>query len=59
VWFPQGHGEVRCPVYDRARLVAGNRIVGPAIVEQYDSTTVINPGWHARLDGWGTLVLAR
>ncbi len=30
--------------YDRAALKAGNRLAGPAIVNQYDSTTVIPPG---------------
>ena len=30
--------------YDRAALKAGNRLEGPAIVNQYDSTTVIPPG---------------
>ena len=59
VFFPQSKGNMRCPVYVRARLTAGNEIAGPAIVEQYDSTTVINPGWHARLDEWGTLVVSK
>ena len=45
------------PVLDRARLRPGNRIAGPAIVEQMDSTTVILPGWTARVDGFGNLVL--
>ncbi len=57
VYFPHGAGRVNCPVYVRDRLAAGNVIEGPAIVEQYDSTTVINPGWRGRLDEWGSLVL--
>jgi len=59
VWFPQSRGKMRCPVYVRERLRAGDRIVGPAIVEQYDSTTVVNPDWHGRVDQWGSLVLQR
>lgn len=59
VHFPQEKGIVECPVYDRGRLRAGNEIAGPAIVEQYDSTTVVNPGWRGRLDPWGTLVLTK
>ncbi|MFT4585135.1 MAG: N-methylhydantoinase A [Gammaproteobacteria bacterium] len=59
VYFPQTQGKVSCPVYERAKLLAGNRFEGPAIVEQYDSTTVVNPGWHARLDEWGSLVLIK
>lgn len=42
VWFPES-GFVRTPVYDRARLPAGARIIGPAIVEQMDATTVVPP----------------
>ena len=41
VWLPEAGGFVACPVYDRERLRAGNRIDGPAIVEQMDATTVI------------------
>ena len=59
VFFPQTHGTVKCPVYIREKLKAGNEISGPAIVEQYDSTTVMNPGWNGRVDEWGTLVLSR
>jgi N-methylhydantoinase A len=29
---------------------------GPFIVEEYDATTVIPPGWRARLDAWGAIV---
>lgn len=58
VWFPQS-GSQKCPVYLREKLRAGNEIPGPAIIEQYDSTTVINPGWNSRVDPWGTLVLSK
>jgi N-methylhydantoinase A len=46
-------------VYSREDVAAGSRLAGPAIVVQMDSTTVINPGWGARADGWGNLVLER
>jgi 5-oxoprolinase (ATP-hydrolysing) len=47
----------RCqtPFYERERLLAGDRIAGPAIVEQYDSTTVIPPGLTAEIDRWGNI----
>jgi N-methylhydantoinase A len=32
---------------------------GPLIVEEYDTTTVVRPGWSARLDGWNNIVLER
>jgi N-methylhydantoinase A len=38
------------PVYDRARLAPGMTIAGPAIVEQADTTSVIEPGMTARID---------
>ena len=59
VYFGDGTGSVRCPVYERALLASGHRIRGPAIIEQYDSTTVVNPGWEGTVDPWGTLVLSR
>jgi N-methylhydantoinase A len=44
-------------VYDRDKLLAGNRISGPALVTQMDSTTLIPPGWQAIVDPQGNLVL--
>ncbi len=42
VWFDEGTTE--CAIYRREDLVAGQRITGPAIVEELDSTTLIDPG---------------
>ena len=44
-------------VYERSRLKAGNVIVGPAIVEQMDTTTVVAPGWTARVEGFGNIII--
>jgi len=52
-----GVGWIETPVYDRARLAAGQRIDGPAVVEQLDATTVLLPGDRARVDGVGNLVV--
>jgi N-methylhydantoinase A len=46
-------------VYDRARLPAGARVAGPAIVEQIDTTTVIPPGHEARVEPSGNLRIRR
>jgi N-methylhydantoinase A/oxoprolinase/acetone carboxylase beta subunit len=43
--------------YDRASLLAGNQLSGPAIVNQYDSTTVVPPGLSARVDRFGNIVI--
>ena len=44
-------------VYDRALLVPGNEIAGPAIVEQVDTTVLIETGWHGTVAPDGTLLL--
>lgn len=46
-------------IYDRDKLVVGATFSGPAIVEQFDATTVVPPGWNATVDRHGNLVLAR
>jgi N-methylhydantoinase A/oxoprolinase/acetone carboxylase beta subunit len=58
-WFLVGGELERVPTryYDRAALKAGNRLEGPAIVSQYDSTTVIPPGVGARVDQSGNIVI--
>ena len=44
-------------IYDRSKLAAGNLILGPAIVTEMDSTTLILPGHHAKVDKFGTLLI--
>ena len=50
-------GPVTAAVYDRAALSAGTEIDGPAIVEQVDTTTLIEAGWHGTVAPNGTLLL--
>lgn len=57
VWLPEAGGLTRVPVYDRERLEPGNRITGPAIVEQMDATTVILPGMSGRVEPYLNLIL--
>ncbi|HZQ64646.1 MAG TPA: hydantoinase/oxoprolinase family protein [Gaiellaceae bacterium] len=45
--------------YDRTLLPAGEAFPGPAILFQRDTTTVVPPGWTARADASGSLVLSR
>jgi N-methylhydantoinase A len=52
-------GRVRATLYERDRLGVGAEIAGPAIVEQFDATTVIPPDWRARIDGYRNLILER
>jgi N-methylhydantoinase A len=46
-------------LYERDRLDVGAEIAGPAIVEQFDATTVIPPGWSARVDRRRNLILEK
>ena len=55
--FAEAGGLRDCPVYDRERLTAGNQLAGPALVEQFDSTTLIYPGQTATVDEWGFLLI--
>jgi N-methylhydantoinase A len=57
VWLPETGGLVRCPVYNREQLRAGNRIAGPAIVEQMDATTLVLPGMTGRVERYLSLIL--
>lgn len=52
-----GDGDVECPVYDRAKLGAGTKLSGPAIITQLDSTTVLFPGDAAEVDKYGSLIV--
>ena len=53
------HGGQWIPVdvYSRDRVGAGTVVQGPAIIEQADTTTFLLPGWQARADRLGTLLL--
>lgn len=51
-YFDEASGRVDTPVYDRSLLRAGTRLIGPAVIEQLDSTTVVPPGTPAMIDEW-------
>ncbi|AHK05224.1 conversion of mannopinic acid to glutamic acid and mannose (plasmid) [Agrobacterium tumefaciens LBA4213 (Ach5)] len=57
VYMDEAKDFVSCPVYAREKLKPGNRIVGPAIVEQMDTTTVILPDMNANVDPYLNLIL--
>ena len=56
--FDEAEGWLEAPVYERTELPAGFEIPGPAIVEQLDSTTLLVPGAHARVDERFNLICA-
>jgi N-methylhydantoinase A len=45
------------PVYDRTLLPSGGRVDGPAVVEEFGSTTVVFPGQYVEIDPHGILVI--
>ena len=55
VWFSGGWRET--PIWPRLDLPAGAVIDGPAILEQPDATTVIEPGLTGRIDAFGNLIV--
>jgi N-methylhydantoinase A len=59
VFFAEAGGFVECPIHDRYALGAGATFAGPAVVEELDSTIVVHPGFGARIDDVGNLVIRR
>ena len=57
VYFVESGGLVDCPVYDRAALLAGHELDGPAVIEQMDSTTLLLPGQWGLVDRVGNLII--
>ncbi len=58
-YFAAAGGSVECNIYQRADLVFGNKIEGPAIIEQEDSTTVVFPEQHAVVDRFLQIIMTR
>ena len=46
-------------IYQRGELLAGDVISGPAIIEQFDTTTLVAPGFAASCDQAGNLLLSQ
>jgi N-methylhydantoinase A len=56
VWYKDS-GFVEASIYERGRLPVGSSFDGPAIVEQPDTTSVLPPGTHCRVDEYGNLII--
>ena len=55
VWMDGGH--VEAPIYDRAQLLSGNVIPGPAVITEMDSTTLVLSGHAATVHPNGSLLI--
>ncbi|MDA4129653.1 MAG: hypothetical protein OK457_02670, partial [Thaumarchaeota archaeon] len=52
VWFENEYSAV--PIYTREEMKIGSRGKGPCVIEEYDSTLVINSGWSWKIEIYGT-----
>ncbi len=52
-------GDVETTVISRLTLARSGTLVGPLIVEEYDATTLVPPGWTARLGASASIILER
>ncbi len=59
VRFDRMAAALETPVYRRVDLGKGQRLVGPAIVEERETTAVIRPGWAVEVADDGSLVAER
>jgi N-methylhydantoinase A len=57
VWFAEAGGWQRATVLDRTKLLRGNLVSGPAIIEEHDASTLVHPGWEAAVDEHGNLLI--
>ncbi len=51
------HGWLATPVYARGKLAAGTVIIGPAVIEEMSSTTLLTPGQRASVDKIGNIII--
>jgi N-methylhydantoinase A len=58
LWF-RAAGEIEADVFDRARMPAGLVAQGPAVIESLESTILVPPGWHARMDEDGFVMMTK
>jgi N-methylhydantoinase A len=56
-YFPETSGYVTCAVYDRYQLAPGMALRGPAIIEERESTVVVDPGARVEVDAYQNVVI--
>ncbi len=59
VYFGEFKKRLATDIYERDRLLASNRIAGPAIVEEKACTTIILPGYLGVIDSHGNIIIER
>jgi N-methylhydantoinase A len=58
-YFREAGGRLELPIYDRSTAPVGVPVTGPCVIEQYDSTLVVEPGWTAQIDPVGQIIVTR
>ena len=58
VFLGQNENFAECPIYWRPKLQTDDRFVGPAVIEQMDSTTLILPGQEVYVDQYRNLIIS-
>jgi N-methylhydantoinase A len=57
VFFESIGDYVKTTVYDRTKLGPGNVVRAPAVIEERITTVIVHPGWSARIDGFGNIIM--
>jgi len=57
IYFGVKHGWLDTPVHARAKLPAGAKLAGPALIEEMSSTVLLAPGQSASVDRIGNIVI--
>jgi len=58
VWFRET-GVVEATIYDRSQLPAGWQAPSPVVIESVESTILVRPGWQAKMNEDGFVLLTR
>jgi len=58
IYWPDLRKHRATPVFDGEKLISGNQVKGPAIVETADTTVVVHPGTTLRLDALGNFEIS-
>src|SRR6478672_7342167 len=58
VWFRET-GVIEAAIYDRKRMPAGLEVAGPVVIESLESTILVPPGWQAKMNEDGFVLLTR
>jgi len=58
LWFHET-GAVNAKIYDRRRMPSRMEVAGPAVIESLESTTLVPPGWQAKMNEHGFVLLTQ